>query len=161
MCRQHLLLFLATLIPLLSGCVSIASTPSLSVLDATQNLPVSFHGNVVSYRAESSQLTGRSAAVIVELFTKSSLHDIAVAVLALNPAVSVTPVACKFKVLRPPHVAHATRPPYPLPAVPLCTFVVTAPSPGRYPMTLQIRDSGGSDLLKPMNVVVVIKGEKP
>jgi len=158
--RQHILSLLA-FIALMTGCVSTASTASVSVLAASQNLPVSIQSDLISYRAESRQLTGRSAAVTVELVTKTPLRNISVTVSAANSTLSVTPTVCKFNVLSPPHVTHATRPPYPLPAVPLCTFVVTAPSPGRYPMTLQIRDSEGSDLLKPVNAVVVIQGEKP
>lgn len=154
--RQHILSLLA-FIALMTGC---ASAASVSVLAAPQNLPVSIQSDLISYRAESRQLTGQSAAVTVELVTKTPLQNVTVTVIAADSTLSVTPTACKFNVLNPPHLAHAARPPYPLPAVPLCTFVVTAPSPGRYPITLQVRTPEKGDLLKPMNAVLVIKGEK-
>lgn len=154
--RQHILSLLAFIV-LMTGC---ASTASVSVLAVPQNLPVSIQSDLISYRAESRQLTGRSAAVTVELVTKTPLQNVTVTVIAADSTLSVTPTACKFNVLNPPHLAHAARLPYPLPAVPLCTFVVTAPSPGRYPITLQVRTPERGDLLKPVNAVVVIKGEK-
>lgn len=157
--RQHILSLFA-FIALMTGCAPTASTTSVSVLAAPQNLPVSIQSDLISYRAESRQLTGRSAAVTVELVTKTPLQNVTVTVIAADSTLSVTPTACKFNVLNPPHLAHAARPPYPLPAVPLCTFVVTAPSPGRYPITLQVRTPERGDLLKPVNAVLVIKGEK-
>lgn len=143
----------------IAGCESIASTAADSPPPAAWNLPVGIHGRELSYYAESRQLTSRSAAVTVNLVARTSLANVAVTVIPDDAALSITPAVCKLNVLRPPRVAHATRPPYPLPAVPICTFVVMAPSPGRYPSTLQVRDATGDDLLTPVKVIVVIKGE--
>lgn len=143
----------------IAGCESIASTAAGSPPPAARNLPVGIQGGELGYYAESRQLTSRSTAVTVNLVARTSLANVAVTMIPDDAALSVTPAACRFGVLRPPHMAHATRPPYPLPAVPICTFVVTAPSPGRYPSTLQVRDAKGNDVLTPVKVIVVIKGD--
>lgn len=153
---RHLLSLLLLSGLLFGGCKSNAP-----VLSASPDFPVFASGPALHVRASSRELTPHSAAVTVELVAIKVFLGVSVAVVSDNPALSVTPTACHFVALKPPAIEHAPRPPYPLPAIPLCTFIVTAHSPGRYRVRIHVEGANGITLVSPIVGAVKIKGEQP
>lgn len=121
-------------------------------------LPLSVQGPRLALRAEAHPLMPGNVNLVVQLIVSVPIAQARVSVTASDPHLSVTPPACDFRVLAPPIVAHATHPPYPLPAIPLCSLVVSATHAGRYPVILRVRDAAGRDLVAPIHTVIVIKG---
>ena len=121
-------------------------------------LPLVEQSAQLGLRAESRELTGRSVNLVVELMVRAPIAGVSVTVDAEDPGLDVVPHRCDFHVLTPPIVVHATHSPYPLPAIPLCSLVLSAAAGGRSPMTLRVRDGAGRDLVAPIYTVIVIKG---
>ena len=138
--------------------VSCASAAPGAGSVAVMPLPLSVHGPRLALRADARALTSGSVNLVIHLIVPAPIAGARVSVTASDPRLGVTPPGCDFRVLAPPIVAHATHPPYPLPAVPLCSLVVSAPRAGRYPLTLRVRDATGRDLVAPIHTVIVIKG---
>lgn len=139
----------------LASCASAA--PDTGIAPVTP-LPLSVQGLRLSLRADARRLTPGSVNLVVHLIVPVPIAAVRVSVTATDPRLSVTPRQCDFRVLAPPIVPHASHPPYPLPAVPLCSLVVSAPCAGRYPLTLRVRDAAGRDFVAPIHTVIVIKG---
>ena len=121
-------------------------------------LPLAEQSAQLGLRVESRELTGHSINLVVELMVRAPIAGVSVAVGAEDPGLDVVPRRCHFRVLAPPIVAHAMHPPYPLPAIPLCSLVLSAVAGGRYPVTLRVRDGAGRDLVAPIHTVIIIKG---
>lgn len=133
------------------GCSALAATP-VSVFPLTER------GRDVSLRASSKALTGHSASVVVELTASRAQSSVKVILVSRSRALSITPHTCELHSLLPPAVGHATGPPYPLPATPLCTFVVSASAAGRYYITVTVENSVGRKLLSPVIGVLSFEG---
>ncbi len=112
-------------------------------------------------RVDVRTLGALQAALIVHLTTRSPLAEVIVSIDQQGTALSVQPAACRFAPLRPPVVRHASAPPYPLPAIPLCSLVLSAPRGGRYPVTVRVTDGHGRDLVTPIRTTIVMQGESP
>lgn len=125
---------------------------------AVISLPLSVQGPRLALRADAHPLMPGSINLVVYLIVSVPIAGAKVSVTASDPHLSVTPPGCDFRVLAPPIVAHATHPPYPLPAIPLCSLVLGAAAGGHYPVTLHVRDATGRDLVAPIHTVIVIKG---
>ena len=141
----------------LASCASAAPGAGSATLTP---LPLSVQGPRLALRADARALTPGSVNLVVHLIVPAPIAGARVSVTTSDPRLSVTPPGCDFRVLAPPIVAHATRPPYPLPAIPLCSLVLGAATGGRYPVTLRVRDATGRDLVTPIHtvIVIVIKG---
>lgn len=139
----------------LASCVSAAPSAAIA---RTAPLPLSVQGALLTLRADARQLTPHSVNLVVHLVVRAPIADVSVSVTAADPRLAISPPRCDFRVLDPPTVPHATHPPYPLPAIPLCSLVLTAPRGGRYPVTLRVRDAAGRDLVAPIHTVIVIRG---
>ena len=138
--------------------VSCASAAPGAGSVAVMPLPLSVHGPRLALRADARALTSGSVNLVIHLIVPAPIAGARVSVTASDPRLGVTPPGCDFRVLAPPIVAHATHPPYPLPAIPLCSLVLGAAVGGRYPVTLRVRDATGHDLVAPIHTVIVIKG---
>lgn len=139
-----------------TSCV--APTPPPTVAIPVTPLPLSIHGSKLSLRADTRQLTSRSVNLVVRLVATSSFTNISISVNSANLHLQIDPPRCFFRVLSPPTVRHARRPPYPLPAVPLCSVVLRAVDAGRYPLTIHVRNTSGVDLVAPIHTIVLIQG---
>lgn len=146
---------------ILSGWLLISCKSSAPTFSTSPDFPVFESGPALHMRASSKELTPYSTAVNVELVAKTIFPDVNVSVTSRDSALSVTPTVCHLLALKPPTIEHASRPPYPLPAIPLCTFIVTARLPGRYPMVIHVEGTNGKTLLSPLVGAVEIKGEQP
>ena len=124
----------------------------------TPELPLSVQGEHLSLRAEARELTPHSVNLVIYLIASAPISRASVHVSSTNPLLHVSPVSCVLSPLAPPVVRHTTGPPYPLPNVPLCSFVLNAPDQATYPLLLQVRDANGADLVKPIETAVAIKG---
>lgn len=141
---------------LLPGC-AVKSSPQLPVV----SLPLNMHTQTLGIRAESRALTLHSVTITVYLAAKTEMSDVRVSIEPGESMLAVTPKVCRFEVLSPPTVGHASHTPYPAPTVPLCSFVLSANVGGTYPATLRVQDFAGNDLVTPTNLAVAIKGESP
>jgi len=128
--------------------------PTVHVSD----LPLNIHAKSLSIRADVRELTARSVNLVVYLVVRTAIPQASVDVSSANPLLRVSPAACSLRPLAPPVVAHTDGPPYPLPAVPLCSFVLSASREATYPLRLRVRDENGTDLVKPIETAVVIHG---
>ena len=146
---------------ILSGWLLISCKSTAPTLSASPDFPLFESGSALHMRASSKELTPYSAAVTVELVAKAIFPDVSVSVVSGDSALSVTPTACHLLILKPPTIEHALRPPYPLPAIPLCTFIVTARAPGQYPVVIHVEGTNGKTVLSPVAGVVTFKGERP
>ena len=122
------------------------------------SLPLSIQGEHLSLRAEVRELTPHSVNLVIYLVVRAAIPDVSVEVTSTNPLLHISPAACVLRLLAPPVVVHTTGPPYPLPAVPLCSFVLSASGHAIYPLLLRVRDANGADLVKPIETAVVIQG---
>ena len=141
----------------LAACASTAPGAGNAALSP---LPLSAQGPRLALRAEARPLMPGSTNLVVHLIVSAPIADARVSVTTSDPGLSVTPPDCDFRVLAPPAVAHAARPPYPLPAIPLCSLVLGASAGGRFLVTLRVRDATGHDLVAPIHTVIVIKGSR-
>jgi hypothetical protein len=121
-------------------------------------LPLSIQGQHLSLRAEVRELTPHSANLVIYLVVDAPIPHADVHVSSTNSLLHVSPADCVLSPLSPPVVAHPTDPPYPLPAVPLCSFVLSASAPATYPLLLRVQDANGSDLVKPIETAVALQG---
>lgn len=122
-----------------------------------QGLPLTQSGNGVDIRVSSRVLTEHSVNVVVDLVASRTFADVTVVLASERKELRVSPASCQLGQLSPPVVAHATHAPYPLPEVPLCSFVATAVAPGSYPVTLRV-ESAGAKIFSPVKSIVVIPG---
>ena len=122
------------------------------------SLPLAEQSAQLGLRVKSRELTDRSVNLVVELMVRAPITGVSITVDAEDPGLDVAPRRCDFRVLAPPIVAHATHPPYPLPAIPLCSLVLSAVAGGRYPVTLRVRNGAGRDLVAPIHTAIIIKG---
>ena len=141
----------------LAACASAAPDAGHAAITP---LPLSAQGPRLALRAEAHPLMPGSINLVVHLVVSAPIADARVSVTTSDPHLRVTPPGCDFRVLAPPAVARATHPPYPLPAIPLCSLVLGAAAGGRYPVTLRVRDATGHDLVAPIHTVIVIKGSR-
>lgn len=88
--------------------------------------------------------------ITVELLASAARPPVKVILRSHAAALSVTPEACRLEAVSPPAAAQAAGPPYPLPAVPLCTFVVSTTAAGRYHVTITVENTAGRRLLPPV-----------
>ncbi len=151
MMRSPHLAWASALVVLVSCTASVPPAPVVP-------LPINVHTSSLSLRADIRELTPQSVNLVVRLFTTSILANISVTVHSVDSHLHIAPSRCFFRVLSPPTVRHASRPPYPLPAVPFCSVVLRARDGGPYPLTLRVRNAAGSDLIVPVHTVVVIQG---
>lgn len=123
-------------------------------------LPMSASGRVLAARVSARPTTAHSVNVVVHLIARSTVPVVQVRVDSLDRQLAITP-GCMFEPLEPPQVARSRRPPYPLPAVPLCSVVVHASQGGRYALEVRILDRVGHDLVAPIHAVVEIPYRAP
>ena len=141
---------------MLDGCtVARFDVPAGATTTATAALADSG----LSARVDVRALGALSAAVTVHLTTRRPLAEVIVSVDRQGAALSVQPAECRFTPLLPPAVRHAAAPPYPLPAIPLCSLVLGARHGGRYPIAVRVTDRSGHNLVAPIHTTVVIQGE--
>jgi hypothetical protein len=137
---------------LVAGCGAV----SFAATHATK-FPLTESGPELSLRATSKALTGHSASVTVQLTTLHA-QEVKVILTSRAASLSVTPRECQLHAAPPSTVTHTTGPPYSLPVIPLCTFVVSASAAGRYHITLIILDSVGRNLLPPVTGILSFEG---
>jgi len=141
------------------GCLLLAGSISASLAaPRAEEFPLSKRGSDISLRASARPLTGHSVSVTVELLASAALPAVKVILRPHAAALSVTPGDCRLQALNPPAVAPAAAPPYPLPATPLCTFVVSTTAAGRYRVTITIENSAGRRLLPPLAGILSFEG---
>jgi len=121
-------------------------------------LPLSVQGPSLSLRAAVRELTPRSVNLVIDLVARMTIADVSVDVSSNDPRLHIRPAGCVLRLLTPPVVVHGKRPPYPLPDVPLCSVVLSAPGHASYPLLLRVRDASGADLMKPIATAVAIQG---
>jgi len=148
------ILTLASVIGLSSCAAPARDGPTVPV----SGLPLSIQGRHLSLRAEARELTPHSVNLVIYLIVDAPIPHASVYVSSTNPLLRVSPASCVLGPLAPPVVTHTTGPPYPLPAVPLCSFVLDASAHATYPLLLRIRDANGADLVTPIETAVVIQG---
>jgi hypothetical protein len=138
----------------LSSCVAPARDgPTVPV----SGLPLSIQGHDLSLRAEVRELTPRSVNLVIYLIARAAIPHVSVDVSSSNARLHVSPAGCVLRLLAPPIGVRTSGPPYPLPAVPLCSFVLSASDHATYPLLLRVRDANDADLVKPIEIAVVIQ----
>ena len=146
----------------LACAISVCSCASPAARDGptvpTSGLPLQIQGQDLSLRAETRELTPYSVNLVIHLIVGAPIPRVSVGVSSTNPLLHVSPDSCVLSPLAPPVVAHTTGPPNPLPAVPLCSFVLSASGHATYPLLLRVRGANGADLVKPVETAVVIRG---
>jgi hypothetical protein len=141
---------------LVAGCVSAALAGPRA-----EQFPLTQSGSNISLRASTRTLNRDSVSVTVELLASAARPAVKVILRARAAALSVTPKECGLEAVTPPAVAPAAGPPYPLPAVPLCTFVVSTTAAGSYRVTIIIENSAGRRLLPPLTGILSFQGVDP
>lgn len=146
---------------LFAGCLSLG-TCGAAVSPAPDfkpiSLPLSVQSESLALRADVRELTPHSVNLVIQLVVQTSIPNVSVSAMSRDRRLTIWPLSCDFRVLAPPVVQHADHPPYPLPAIPLCSLVLRAPNAGSYPLTLRVRDAAGNDLVAPIHTAVVIQG---
>jgi hypothetical protein len=141
----------------LSSCAAPARDgPTFPV--SVNGLPLRIQGQHLSLRAEVRELTPDSVNLVIYLIPSAAIPHVSVDVSSSNARLHVSPAGCVLRLLAPPIVVRTNGPPYPLPAVPLCSFVLSASDHATYPLRLRVRDANGSDLVRPIETAVVIQG---
>lgn len=141
------------------GCLLLAGGVSASLAaPRAEEFPLTKRGSDLSLRASTRPLTGHSVSVTVELLASAALPAMKVILRPHAAALSVTPGDCRLQAVNPPAVAPAAGPPYPLPAIPLCTFVVSTTAAGRYRVTITVENSAGRRLLPPLTGILSFGG---
>lgn len=130
-----------------SACANVAAARA-------ERFPLTQRGSGISLRASTKSLTDHSASVTVELVTSAARAAVKVTLRSRAAALSITPKECGLEAVNPPAIAPAAGPPYALPAIPLCTFVVSTTAPGRYRVTITVEDSAGRRLLLPLTGIL-------
>jgi hypothetical protein len=111
----------------------------------------------LSLRASSKALSDHSASVTVQLAAPHA-QDLKVILTSRATSLSVTPRECQLHAAPPSTQTHTTGPPYPLPATPLCTFIVSANTAGRYRVTITVLNPGGQRLLPRVTGILSFEG---
>ncbi|MHB1945360.1 MAG: hypothetical protein ACYCPE_08965 [Metallibacterium sp.] len=140
---------------LLAGCAMAAPDTSHSA-HATPAATTS--AAALSLRIATRTMTPRSLNLVVHLYARAPLGAVRVSVVATDPRLAISPALCALQALAPPVVHPAQGARFPLPAIPLCSFVLRATTPARYALTLRVRDAAGTDLIAPVHTVVTIPG---
>lgn len=143
------------------GLLIIGCTAHPSESPPHQDFRLIQSGSGLSVSASSRRLTDNSAAITVELVASTTFSGVEVILTPDYAALSVAPAECNFPVLKPPVVEHVSHPPYPMPVIPLCTFIVSARSAGNYFVTIEVKDVLGKQLLPPLRGIVSVKGAAP
>jgi hypothetical protein len=144
------------------GCLLLAGGVSVSLAaPRAEEFPLTRSGPDIKVRASTKPLTGHSVSVTVELLASAALPAVKVILRPRAAALSVTPADCRLQAVNPPAVAPAAGPPYPLPAIPLCTFVVSTTAAGRYRVTITVENSAGHRLLPPLTGILSFEGTDP
>ncbi|MHB8386706.1 hypothetical protein [Metallibacterium sp.] len=140
---------------LLAGCAMAAPDTSHSA-HATPAATTS--AAALSLRIATRTMTPHSLNLVVHLYARAPLGAVRVSVVATDPRLAISPALCALQALAPPVVHPAQGARFPLPAIPLCSFVLRATTPARYALTLRVRDAAGTDLIAPVHTVVTIPG---
>jgi hypothetical protein len=111
---------------------------------------------VLSLRIATRTMTPHSLNLVAHLYARTPLGTVRVSVMATDPRLSISPSACVLHALGPARVQTVRGNQFPLPAIPLCSFVLRATTPARYALTLRVRDAAGTDLIAPMHTIVAI-----
>ena len=140
---------------LLVGCAMAAPE---TAPPAHAAMTVAARGAALSLRIATRAMTPHSLNLVVHLSARAPLGAVRVSVIAADPRLAISPAVCALQALAPPvvHTPQGAR--FPLPAIPLCSFVLRATTPARYALTLRVRDAAGTDLIAPLHTVVVIPG---
>ena len=140
---------------LLAGCAMAA--PDIAP-PAHAAMAVPARGAALSLRIATRVMTPHSLNLVVHLFARAPLGAVRVSVIAVDPRLAISPAVCALQALTPPvvHTPQGAR--FPLPAIPLCSFVLRATTPARYALTVRVRDAAGIDLIAPVHTVVAIPG---
>jgi len=150
------LLPLASSTLLLAAC-AVATTPAINGADSAQSRLM--HAiTPLSLRIATRTMTPHSLNLVVHLYARAPLGAVRVSVVATDPRLAISPALCALQALAPPVVHPAQGARFPLPAIPLCSFVLRATTPARYALTLRVRDAAGTDLIAPVHTVVTIPG---
>ena len=159
--RSSLKSFLSTQFLTLACAIGLSSCAAPARVGPTvlvSTLPLSIQGQPLSLRAEVRELTPLSVNLVIYLTVDAAIPHVSVDVSSTNPLLHVSPASCVLRLLAPPVVVQTNGPPYPLPTVPLCSFVLSASDHAIYPMLLRVRDANNVDLVKPIETAVVIQG---
>ncbi len=95
----------------------------------------------LSLRIATRVMTPHSLNLVVHLYARAPLGAVRVSVVAADPRLAIRPAVCALQVLAPPVVHPPQGARFPLPAIPLCSFVLRATTPARYALTLRVRDA--------------------
>ncbi len=132
-----------------------ATTPALNGADSAQSR-LTHATPPLSLRITTRTMTSHSLNLVVHLYARSPLGAVRVSVISSDPHLVVSPAVCALHALAPPVIYPASHMHFPLPAIPLCSFVLRAATPARYALTVSVRDAAGTDLIAPVHTVVTI-----
>ena len=141
---------------LLVGCALAAPDTSPSAHTVPTVVPT--RREALSLRIATRVMTPHSLNLVVHLFARKPLGAVRVSVVAADPRLAISPAVCALQALAPPVVHPPQGARFPLPAIPLCSFVLRAATPARYALTVSVRDAAGTDLIAPVHTVVAIPG---
>ena len=146
----------AALCVALTACASRAPAGHL----VSQGPPVSISSPALSVGISMRYMTAHSVNLVVHLVARRRLGMVRVRVRSVDHRVAITP-GCTLHTLQPPHGMMAPKPPYPLPAVPLCSLVLRASQAGAYPIEVRIVDGEEHALVAPVRAIIDIPGKRP
>lgn len=121
-------------------------------------LPISLRGPTVSLRVDSRPLARGKAVLTIHLTPRVRIEEIAIDVTSADAGLRIDPPRCRLDRLSPPQAIPARGPPYALPAVPICSFVLSATGPATVALRIRIRDARGRDLFAPIDTMITTQG---
>jgi len=142
----------------LTGCALAArrgrpDASAATVSPVRQSLPAISRGGGLLVSVDARGLPGLRINLQVHLLAHRVFRGVRVALVAPDPKLAV-PSGCTFQVLRPPPAMVHKPPATPLPVIPLCSMVLSAPKAGAYPLDVRVLDRDGRFLAPPILVWV-------
>jgi hypothetical protein len=148
----------------LTGCTDAARRESPRAAPpiarpARRPLPTRAHGADLVVGVDQRGLPGYRVNLQIHLLAQRVFTGVRPTLTSPDRKLAV-PSGCTFQVLRPP-IAMAHKPfATPLPAIPLCSLVLSARTAGTYPLDLQVLDGAGKALAPPLSVWVRIRSPR-
>ena len=118
-------------------------------------LPASSRGAHLIVGVDQRNLPEHRVNLQIHLLARKVFRGVRVTLTSSDPKL-VVPSGCTFPVLRPPVSMVRRRFTTPLPVIPLCSVVLSAPKAGTYPLDLRTLDSRGKSLAPPIFISIRI-----
>lgn len=155
--RRH---SIARIVVCAMGLASCASNTRGIPRTPRPSLPLSERYDALSLRIESRALAPDRVTVILYVVPRRALDRLVVDLRSRIPALRVQPSRCVLEGLSPPVSPRSRHPPYALPRVPSCSWVLSRGKSARtsFPLRVHIEDARGADVIEPLSFTATIPG---